>query len=91
MSTQTFQIPPFSIEVDGVTCEILEATENKLIDGTTQYSIAVRIHYKDITTRTFTVTCKNTKDMTNKLKAEITKIKLMDYAYGTEYLKKVIT
>jgi len=91
MSTVTFQIPPFSVMVDGVTCEILEVTESKLIDGTALYNLAVRIHYKGITSRTFTLTCKNTKDMTNKLKAEITKIKFIDYSYGLEYLKKVIT
>jgi len=91
MSTLTFQIPPFSIEVDGVTCEIMEVLENKLVDGSTLYYVAVRIHYKGIISHIFNLICKNTKEMVNQLKAEITKVKLMDYTYGIEYVKKVIT
>jgi hypothetical protein len=91
MSTQTFQIPPFSIEIDGVQCEILEVTKSQYPDGKPIYSASVRIHYKGLTSRTFPLICNDEKEMINKLKAEVTKMKLMDYSYGLEYLKKVMT
>lgn len=90
MATQ-ITLPPFTIEVDGVPVTILEASKQTLYGGKQSYIVSIYITYKGIRSKIFPLFCENEKDMLNKIKAEITKIKFMELAYGIEEVKKVIT
>jgi len=91
MSENTILIPPFFLEVDGVKVEVLEALKHSLISGEVFYTIALRIHYKDIISRIFRLTVRNVDELRDKIKVEVTKIKFMEYAYGIKYVRSVIT
>lgn len=91
METNTFHITPFFIEVDGVQVEVLEVLKSQLISGDTWYHVVVCIHYNGIKSRRYSLDVKDIKDLTNKLKIEITKIKFIDYAYGIDEVKRLIT
>ncbi|RLC63536.1 MAG: hypothetical protein DRI48_08365 [Chloroflexi bacterium] len=91
MQTNTFHITPFFIEVDGVQVEILEVLKSQLISGDTWYHVVVSINYNGIKSRRYSLDVKDIKDLTNKLKIEITKIKFIDYAYGIDEVKRLIT
>lgn len=91
METSTFNIPPFSIEVDGFQVDVLEVLKTQLISGDTWYHVVVQINYKGIKSRRYTLDVKNEKDLLNKLKIEITKVKFIEYAYGINELKRLIT
>ena len=90
METIKFQLTPFSIEVDGYLVDVLEVLKRTRITGETWFFAVVRIRYKDILSRTFTIPVRSEKELINKLKIEITKIKFLEYAYGLEEVKKVI-
>jgi len=90
MATETFRLPPFFIEVDGIPVEVLEVLKSELISGDTWYHVVVRIIYNGIKSRRYTLDVKDIKDLTNKLKIEITKIKFIDYAYGIDQVKELI-
>jgi len=91
METITFHIPPFFIEVDGCKVEVHEVLKSELISGDVWYHVVVSIEYKGIKSRRYSIDVKDIKDLTNKLKIEITKIKFIDYGYGLEQAKKAIT
>lgn len=91
MSTYQFLIPPFFIEVDNVSVQILEARKKKLISGDEFYLVVVSLNYKGIWSKKFTLNVKNMDELVDKLKIEITKIKFIDYAYGIEEVKRIIT
>ena len=91
MESTTHIIPPFSIEIDGVLVDVLEIIKHQLISGDVTYSVAVKINYKGIKSKTIHLTVKNETDLKNKLKIEVTKIKFMEMTYGLNYVKSVIT
>jgi len=91
MESHTLQIPPFYVEVDGVRVQILESSKRTLVTGDTWYIVSCRIIYKGIASKVFPLFVKSEEDLVNKLKIEITKIKFIDYAYGLEEVKRVIT
>jgi len=91
MQTHTFQLPPFSIEVDGCRVDIIEVLKRELVTGETVYFVSVRINYKGIQSRVFPLLVRGNEDLINKLKVEITKVKFIEYAYGIEEVKRLIT
>lgn len=91
MTAQTFYLPPFSVLVDGVEWTILESVKQPIISGEMYYRVVVYVNYKGVKSKAFSLFVKDEKDLLNKLKVETTKIKFMDYSYGLEYVKKVIT
>jgi len=91
METIKFQIPPFSIEVDGCLVDVLEVLKREIVTGDTLFFVVVQRRYKDVVSRRFTICVKSEKELINKLKIEITKIKFLEYAYGFEEVKRLIT
>jgi len=91
METNSFHIPPFVIEIDGVPVEIIEVLKSELVSGDTWYHIVVSINYNGIKSRRYSLDVKDIKDLTNKLKIEITKIKFIHYAYGIDEVKRLIS
>lgn len=87
MEEHTLILPPFYLEVDGVNVEVLEVIKHELISGDTYYTVALRIHYKDIISRIFRLTVKSGEELKSKLKIEISKIKFIEQAYGLKYLR----
>jgi hypothetical protein len=86
MMSFSFQLTPFFIDVDGVTVQILEVTKTYL----GEYIVSVRVIYKGIYSRVFSLAVQNTDDLMNKLKVEISKVKFIEYIFGIEEVKKLI-
>jgi hypothetical protein len=84
-------IPPFSFEVGGARVDVLEIIRTRLIDGTERFHVAVRIVYKGIKSRVFTLDVKDADDLVNKATVEVNKIKWYEYAYGLEEVRRLIT
>jgi len=91
MERQSFLIPPFTCEIDGIPVTVLEILKRKIVSGDTWYLAVVTIDYKGIKSRRYTIPVKSEEDLINKLKIEITKIKFIDYGYGIEEVKRLIT
>lgn len=84
-------ILPQTIEVDGIPVEILEAKDMSLSGGEPYYLVVIRIHYKGITSRVFSIPAHNEQELLNKLKIEVTKLKYLEYIYGIDELRGMIT
>jgi hypothetical protein len=91
METSTLQLTPIFLEVDGVPVELVEVSKQQLISGEVWYIASVKIIYKGIHSKVFPLYVKNTQDLVNKLKVEITKLKFIDYAYGIEEVKRLLS
>jgi len=91
METATIQLPPFFLEVDGCHIKVLEVLKTELISGDTWFHVAVTIDYKGVKSRRCTLNVRNTQDLLNKLKVEITKIKFIDYGYGMDEVRRLIS
>jgi len=91
METTRFQLTPFFIEVDGCRVQIIEVLKSELSPDYIWYHVVVSINYNDIWSRRYSLDVKDMKDLVNKLKIEITKIKMIDYGYGIEEVKRLIT
>jgi hypothetical protein len=87
MMNFSLQLTPFFVDVDGVTVQIIEASKTPL----NEYIVSVRIIYKGIYSKIFPLAVQSTDDLMNKLKVEISKIKFIDYTFGIEEVKRLIT
>lgn len=90
METVRLLITPFSVEVDGVLVDILEVSKAPLPDGTVWYIVSCSIRYKGVRSKIFPLFVRDEEDLRNKLKVEITKIKMYEVVYGAEALKMVL-
>lgn len=90
MEAHKFQLTPFSIEVDGCLVDVVEVLKRESNVLGTWFFTSVRIHYKNVTSRIFTLPVRSEKELINKLKIEITKIKFIEYAYGIEAVERLI-
>jgi hypothetical protein len=90
METSTIQLPPIYLEVDGVTVQLVEVSKQQLISGEIWYIASVRIIYKGVQSKVFPLFVKDMPDLKNKLKAEITKLKFTEYAYGIEEVRRLL-
>lgn len=84
------QIAPLFLQVDGVDVEIIEASKQPLISGETWYVVSVRVIYKGIPSRVFPLFVRSREDLMNKLKVEVTKLKVLDYSLGLEEVRRLI-
>lgn len=91
METIPFRLPPFSIELDDCIVDILEVTKTTLISGEAWYHVAVRINYRGLKSRRFTVDVRSERELKDKLRVEIAKVKFIYYAYGIEEVRRLIT
>jgi hypothetical protein len=91
MSTFQVQLLPIFLEVDGVPVMLIEVSKQEPLYGSPYYITSVKIIYKGIHSRTFPLFVRDTKELINKLKVEITKIKFIEYMYGLDEVKRVIS
>jgi hypothetical protein len=85
------QLLPQLLEVDGVPVMLVEVSKQEPLYGQPYYIASVKLIYKGIHSKVFPLFVKNTNELMNKLKVEITKIKFIDYMYGLEEVRKLIT
>lgn len=83
-------IPPFSLDIDGVLVDVLEVSKQPLPNGETWYIASCSIRYKGIKSKVFPVFVRNEEDLKNKLKIEVTKVKMLEITYGLEELKRLM-
>jgi len=91
MEPAKIQLTPFSIIVDETTVRVLEVLKTELDPQNPWYHVVVQINYHGIKSRIYSLDVRNTKDLVKKLKIEITKIKMLEYMYGREELKRLIS
>jgi hypothetical protein len=85
------QLLPQLLEVDGVPVMLVEVSKQEPLYGQPYYIASIKLIYKGIHSKVFPLFVKNTNELMNKLKVEITKIKFIDYMYGLEEVRKLIT
>jgi len=84
------QILPITIDVDRFKVTLYEVMKSTLISGETWYHVVVSIDYKGIRSRRYTLDAKSMKDLINKLKIEITKLKVVEYSEGLEEVERLV-
>jgi len=70
---------------------LIELSKQEPVWGEPYYIASVKIIYKGIASRTFPLFVRDQRDLLNKLKVEITKIKFIDYMYGLDEVRRIIT
>jgi hypothetical protein len=91
VSTERLQLLPVFLEVDGVLVMLVEVSKLELPYGPPYYAVSVKIIYRGIHSRVFPLFVRDENDLRNKLKVEVTKIKFIDYMYGLEEVKRLLT
>ncbi|MCL7388579.1 MAG: hypothetical protein LZ173_01380 [Thaumarchaeota archaeon] len=91
MATSQIQLLPIFLEVDGVPVMLVEVSKQEPVYGSPYYITSVKIIYKGIHSRVIPLFVRDTKELINKLKVEITKIKFIDYMYGLDEVRRIIT
>jgi len=90
MEPTVIQVTPFTVEVDGVKVQVVEVSRQQLVTGDVWYIVSVRVNYKGIESRVFPLFVRDTRDLKNKLKVEITKLKIIEASYGLQEVRRVI-
>jgi len=80
-------LTPFQIKLEDATITIWEVL--KLLPD--QYNCTVSIEYKGIESKRYGIVVRDQKDLRNKLKIEITKLKFIDLCRGRDVLRQVMT
>ena len=91
METPQLLLPPVTIEVDGYLVDIIEVLKLESFSGSVTFSVSVRINYKGIKSRVFSLDVRNESELIKKLKIEITKIKFMELTYGLDEVRRIIS
>ncbi len=84
MSTRVV-VAPIEVDVDGAKCTILEITSHEWIDGSTRYVVSAYCEYKGLRSKVFQLDVASNKELINKLRIEVAKMKL-DTVLGYDHL-----
>jgi len=87
LETTLFLIPPFDIQIEDALVTVWEVL--KLPPD--RYNCTVTIKLKGVESKRYGIVVKDQKDLRNKLKIEITKLKFIDLSMGRDYLRQVMT
>jgi len=90
MEPAVIQVPPFSLSIDGVEATILEVLKTQLISGDVWYHVVVKLRYKGIDSRNYTLDVKDMNNLVDKLKVEVSKIRFIELAYGINEVKRIM-
>jgi len=71
--------------------EVLEAIEAPDVPTGKSYLVVVRLAYKGIKSRPFSIPAKDMRDLINKLKIEVSKLKFMELVMGLPEVRRLIT
>jgi len=80
-------LTPFQIQIEDATFTVWEVL--KLPPD--RYNCTITINYNNIESKRYPLIVKNEKDLRNKLKIELTKLKFIRLSLGDEVLRKVMT
>ncbi len=69
-------VPPLDVDVDGVTCTILEASRHEWIDGSEHYMVSVVCMYDGKKSNVFQLDVRNNEELIAKLRLEVAKLKI---------------
>jgi len=72
-----FTIPPITISLDGAKATILEISKVALDEETKFYIVTCYVEYNNYKSKTFTLQVSNNKELIEKLRCEIAKMKWM--------------
>jgi hypothetical protein len=91
MESSVIQVTPFTVDVDGVKVQVVEVSKQTLVTGETWYIVSIRVNYKGVESRVFPLFVRDSRDLKNKLKVEITKLKIIEASYGLQEVRRVIS
>jgi len=87
MERASILLTPFHIQIEDATVTVWEVRKVP----PDQYNCAITITYKGITSKRYGLIVKNPKDLHNKLKIELTKLKFINLSLGEEALRQAMT
>jgi len=76
-------LTPFHIQIEDATITVWEIRKVP----PDQYNCTITITYKNITSKRYGLIVKSSKDLRNKLKIELTKLKFINLSLGEEALR----
>ena len=91
MTIERTQLLPIFLEVDGIPVMLVEVSKQTPAFGEPYYIASLKIFYKGIASRVFPLFVQDERDLVNKIKVEITKIKFIEHMYGLEEVRRLIT
>jgi hypothetical protein len=69
-------VPPLDVDVDGVTCTILEVSRHEWVDGREHYIVSVVCRYDGRRTNVFQLDVTSNDELLAKLRVEVAKLKI---------------
>ncbi|RLE47283.1 MAG: hypothetical protein DRJ18_03440 [Candidatus Methanomethylicota archaeon] len=90
MEKARITLPPFYIDVEGVRALVLEVGKTELSPEEILYTASIQLEYKGMRSRTFFLQARDERDLLDKLRLEVSKLKFIELAYGTEFLRRLI-
>ncbi|MGB9760030.1 MAG: hypothetical protein ACPLZG_09420 [Thermoproteota archaeon] len=91
MERSTVQVPPFIILVDEIPVTIYEVYKSVLVSGDVFYHAVIEINYKGIRSKRYTIDAKDYNSLINKVKVEIDKIKFIEYSFGINEVRRLLS
>jgi len=91
METTKLAILPISFVVDGVPCTLWETLKVSPLGGEPHFICVVSINYLGVESKRWSIPAKDMKDLINKLKVEITKLKIIEYEKGVDAVRRILT
>jgi len=82
-------VTPLTVMLDGCLVHIIEVIRSKLFD-TKWYHVVLRIDCGTIKTRTFTIPARSNRELKEKIRAEIAKIKMLAFVAGPDFAREVV-
>ena len=90
METAKFTILPITFTVDGVPCTLWEALKVSPLGGEPHFICVVSINYMGVESKRWSIPARDMKDLVNKLKVEITKLKIIEYEKGVDAVRRIL-
>lgn len=86
----TVVIPPYKLVIDGVEVIVLEVLSTTLVSGEKYYHVICQLKYKNMLSKRFTIDCRNETEFINKVRLEISRLKLFEAIGGIGFVREVI-
>ena len=83
------ELGPRELEVDGARVTILEVLKTSTPWLGDEYHVVVRIRLGGVTSKPFTIDVRGERELIEKLRVEIAKMKLFKFIHGEEEFRRV--
>ena len=91
MESRTIYVTPFTFNVDGYNVTVFEVLKFELVDGSKVYHVVVKLEGEGISSRVFGLDVRSFDDLVEKIRSEITKLKLLKYVLGEDKAREIVT